>query len=62
VDLVASEAPLQAGQLVSVEEPVGGAARTQRIVNRAEITAAESAVPGLGPDGGNAVRQPSAGG
>jgi hypothetical protein len=35
---------------VSVEELVGGAARTQRLANRSEISMAKSAVSHLGPD------------
>jgi hypothetical protein len=47
---------------VSVEELLGGAARTQRLANRCEITIAKSAVSHLGPDDRHGARQPWAGG
>jgi hypothetical protein len=53
---------VRGGQLVTVQKQVGGAARSQRVANRCDMTAAKSAARHFGPNDGRGVRQRSAGG
>jgi hypothetical protein len=50
VGLVASEPSLKAGPAESGEEPLGSAARAQRVANRRELTMAGSALSHLSSD------------
>jgi len=62
VGLVASKTPVRAGQPVTVQKQVGGAARSERFADRCEMTAAKSAASHFGPDDGRGVGQRTAGG